>query len=163
MGKSKKLTRNNKKKKRSQTIKEQIKCSENKKLLLEKRCEEREAKIRNFESISHALCEYILNILRVMGFLIFLLSLIAIALFIVWCIFLYMRGDNIFANIVLTVMQVLTGMVSLGVGIWALILTIKSSRTKTNTHQKLQIYTSSVSSKNIQGKPETDVDSSSLD
>ena len=161
MGKSKKAKRNNKK--RSQTIKEQIKYSENKKLLLEKRCEEREAKIRNFDSISHALCEYILNIFKVIGFLLFLLSLIAIACFIVWCIFLYMRGDNIFANIVLTVMQVLTGMVSLGVGIWALILTIKSSRTKANTHQKLQIYTSSVSSKNIQGKPETDVNSSSLD
>ena len=58
-------------------------------------------------------------------------------------------------------MQVFTGFVSLIIGIWALLLTIKADRKASNATKDLNIYTSSAKN-DIQAVKESDVNQSSL-
>ena len=88
-------------------------------------------------------------------------TLVGVLVLLVWCLILYCQGNNI-ANVVLTVIQVITGIVSLGVGIWALILTIKYNNVATMSNNRSMNINVSNSNANIEGRPESDVNQVSL-
>lgn len=102
----------------------------------------------------------IINFLGIALYVAFAIGLLAICVFIIVCIVLYALGNS-FATIVLTILQVLTGIVSLVIGIWGLYLTIKANRsysTSTTTNVSYSSVNSNVKTK----QHEDDVNQSSL-
>ena len=103
----------------------------------------------------------IFNILVVSGYLLFALCMFAIIAFGILCLILYIMGNNSFASTVLTVFQVLTGICSLAVGIWALYLTIKANDLKSKSNQS-NVFKSSINEKIEMKNKEDDVNEGSL-
>ena len=76
--------------------------------------------------------------LKLIGLVLSLALLLGSFGFLTWWICIYCTGSPL-ANTVLTIMQVITGVVSLVVGIWALVLTIKSERRASDTEKYAHI------------------------
>lgn len=116
-------------------------------------------KIHNcFDSIVDVVC----NIGKLLFLIILGVSTIALFCFLVWSMWAYFCGDTKTAPIVMTIMQALSGLVSVFVGFWALVLTIRADKKQNSTERRLNISRSS-SGVGISGKPENeDVDLSSL-
>jgi len=157
----------NQRKQSSQKKTQQLLKEEQQKIELQKlKYEQQKLKHEQFKNrIANAgetIEQFFISLGRIICYFAFVLMLLFIFLFIGWCIYLYIRGDNTFANIVLTALQVLTGAVSLVVGVWALVLTIQSNRRASRVSDKLNIVVSSTD-KNIVGvATEQDVNPDSL-
>lgn len=157
----------NQRKQSSQKKTQQLLKEEQQKIELQKlKYEQQKIKHEQFKNrIANAgetIEQFFISLGRIICYFAFVLMLLFIFLFIGWCIYLYIRGDNTFANIVLTALQVLTGVVSLVVGVWALVLTIQSNRRASRVSDKLNIVVSSTD-KNIVGvATEQDVNPDSL-
>lgn len=87
---------------------------------------------------------------------------LGIAVFLVWAGIAYMKGNSNLANLTMAVMQALTGVVSVIVGIWALYLTIKQTRKETANKERLNIVVSPTTSKVIGVPNESDVNPESI-
>lgn len=158
MGSRKKRVNKQQKKKhqedRNKEIKRQIEIEKGKAELNEIKQQAHNQKMRMLE-------ENIVECLKILGLLAFGATLVGVLVLLVWCLILYCQGNNI-ANVVLTVIQVITGIVSLGVGIWALILTIKYNNVATMSNNRSMNINVSNSNSNIEGRPESDVNQVSL-
>lgn len=152
--------KNNKptKKQQKQKVQNALKEETLKANMIKIKHENRQIKIKN---ISETIEQLIVSFMRIFCFFAFVLSLMAIFIAIIASIFLYIKQDPI-ATIVLTILQVLTGIVSLVVGIWALVLTIQANRKNSISQNKLNIVVSSADNIVTQVNEETDVNLSSL-
>lgn len=149
-------------KKTQQLLKEEQQRIELQKLKYEQQKLKHEQFKNRIVNAGETIEQFFISLGRIICYFAFVLMLLFIFLFIGWCIYLYIRGDNTFANIVLTALQVLTGVVSLVVGVWALVLTIQSNRRASKVSDKLNIVVSSTD-KNIVGvATEQDVNPDSL-
>lgn len=102
------------------------------------------------------------HVFRIIGIIAVGIILVVTFLLLVWCIVLYCQGDNIIANIVVTVIQLITGILSLAVGVWALILTIQSNRNAEEIRSRNMSINTSYASLNPAGIRENDVNEDSL-
>lgn len=113
-----------------------------------------------FEQIENT----IWHALYISGIVAFGLFLLVVFALIVWCIILYCIGNNTVANTVITIIQLITGILSLGVGIWALVLTIKSNSNSTQILMRnMNINTSSANKDARALLQENDVNIESLE
>lgn len=115
-------------------------------------------KIKN---VSETIEQLIVGFMRVFCFLAFALALISVFVAIVASIVLYINKNEA-ATVALTVLQVLTGIVSLIVGIWALVLTIQANHKNLTTQNNLNIVESSANANVKKVKVENDVNEDSL-
>lgn len=127
--------------------------------VLKLKYENRQMKIKN---VSESIEQLIISFMKLACFCAFALALIAIFISIIAVIYLYIFKQSEAATIVLTVLQVLTGVVSLVIGIWALVLTIQSNRKNSTTQNKLNIVVSSADTIVTQVQEEIDVNPKSL-
>lgn len=114
----------------------------------------------------HNVFDSITDVLYGIGKILFLLilgGLIAgLLIFFGWAMWAYASGNNTVANVTMTIMQALSGLVSVVVGIWALVLTIKANKKQNVTESRLNINRS-ISGVGIPGVPDTkDVNPNSL-
>lgn len=121
--------------------------------------ENRQTKIKN---VSETIEQLIISLMKLSCFIAFALALIAIFIFVFAAIYFYISKQSVTATIVLTVLQVLTGLVSVVIGIWALVLTIQSNRKNSTTQNKLNIVVSSADTIVTQVQEEIDVNPKSL-
>ncbi len=114
----------------------------------------------------HNIFDSITDVLYGIGKILFLLILgcliAGLLVFLVWAMWAYGCGNSDVANITMTIMQALSGLVSVFVGIWALVLTIKANKKQNVTEGRLNINRST-SGVGIPGVPDTkDVNPDSL-
>lgn len=159
MGKSKKnrhnknaqrLNKPTKKEKLNNKIEEEKQKVE----LLDWRRKNREKRLKS----AHIL---LMAILRIVGIIVFCLFLLGIVVSIAFALYYLILEDNVIANKYLTSLQVLTGIVSLVIGIWALVLTIKASSNNKDTQVETNIIPQNANSKPKAHK-ENDIDYSTL-
>ncbi len=110
--------------------------------------------------------ESIINVIYVIGKILLLLllglSIIGIVVFICWSLWLYYKGNNNTAFIVMTIMQVLTGLISVAVGIWALVLAIRAEYKQSISKERLNIVVSPTNPNIVGVTNENDVNPNSL-
>ena len=155
---NKKNGKNKSNKKQLQNIDIQKKIEKQQKInkLLEEKYITSKLRARNFNDISR-------DILKAAWFVILGLATLGIVIFLILAGMAYIKGNSAFANITMTIMQSLTGVVSVIVGIWALILTIEANRKESSAKDKLNINQSS-SGVGVVGVPhENDVNPKSLE
>ena len=121
--------------------------------------ENRQMKIKN---ISETIEQLLVSFMRLSCFCAFTMALIAIFIAIIVSLALYILKQNEMATVFLTVLQVLTGIVSLVIGIWALVLTIQTNHKNPMMPNKLNIVVSSADTIVTQIQEESDVNLSSL-
>lgn len=87
---------------------------------------------------------------------------IGIIVFLIWAMYAYFHNQGGVATITMTIMQALSGLVSVIVGVWALILAIQSERKQIATENKLNINRTSSGSDVVGVLDSEDVDPDSL-
>lgn len=128
----------------------------------EKQKEElRKIKFSNFVKTMRRTEKAFFSIMRITGIGLFGISLLVLLGLLIWWVFLICTKND-YANTILTVSQAITGWVSLVVGVWALVLTMKSNEASLKTHNRSMNIITSPSNSNPQGKPEEDVNEESL-
>lgn len=116
---------------------------------------------RKIKNVSETIEQLIFTFMRLSCFFAFAVALIAIFIAIIVSIVLYIKQNEV-AVIALTVLQVLTGIVSLVVGIWALVLTIQANHKNLTTQNNLNMVVSSANTIVTQVEEENDVNMDSL-
>lgn len=117
---------------------------------------------KNRENSLKAVEKNIYQIFRIAGIIAFGIVLVVIFALVIWCIVLYCQGNNTIATIVVTVIQLVTGILSLAVGVWALILTIQSNRDTAQIRSRNMNINSSYAEITTVGIHENDVNENSL-
>jgi len=121
-----------------------------------------EIRQKNRENNLKAVEKTIYQIFRIAGIIAFGIVLVVTFLLVIWCIVLYCQGNNTIATIVVTVIQLVTGILSLAVGVWALILTIQSNRDTAQIHSRNMNINTSYAKITTAGIRENDVNENSL-
>ena len=119
------------------------------------------SKIR-IKNISESITNVIYVIGKILLLLLLGLSIFGIVFFICWSLWLYYKGNNTTAFIVMTIMQVLTGLVSVAVGIWALVLAIRAEYKQSVSKERLNIVVSPTNPNIVGVTNEKDVNPNSL-
>lgn len=123
--------------------------------LLEEKYITSKLRARNFNDISR-------DVLKAAWMVILGLATLGVVVFLVMAGIAYIKGNSKFANISITMMQVLTGVVSVIVGIWALYLAIKQARKDATNTERLNIVVSPTSTNIIGVAKEQDVNPESI-
>lgn len=142
MGNKKSQKKRNKQKndgkKTKQKVIEQQQYIDKYKLLIDKQKLQEQKHIITKQSITN--CAHTIGL--ILWYLAIAVTLLVAIVSFFLCIYLYCIGNNKFAMIVLTVFQVLTGISSLVVGIWGLVLTINAHKDSEQTKEELNMKTS---------------------